>query len=525
MALILFSRERGLTNNSRTLRKGERPDVNEGEGDSSSPVRQSPTLSGRYLLEGGVRILVAEGLFLPAGLILAAFLTRKLGPHGYGLFTLAVSITTWISSGVNGTFSRATVRCVSEGNDWLSVGATVLRMYGSVSIGLAAMLWLGAPLVAALYDEPALTAPLRLLAFDIPLFCLAQAHRSILVGLGGFRQRSWLSITRLIAKLALVIGLVAYGFDLTGAVLGSLGASLAELYVCRVFIRPSIVAANFFPFRRLWAYAGPLSLTALSFNLSSKLDVLLLKSLGASTAQVGFYGAAQNIASVTSLFPVAFSGVLLASLSRWWRLGDLQRVRRLGQNTLRAVLLLLPIASLTAGAAEEIVRFALGEKFLSAAPLLAVLIFGSFAMLVVSVGLIILTAAGKPRWSLFLAGPLVVIVFFSHLIVIPLFGAIGAACVSCGGAILCALAALVIIARQWQIFLPLSTCWRSLVVCGSMYGVAMVWPTTSFFLLGKLGLLFLLSFGLFLALGEFKAEERALAWGALKESVCSRQRA
>lgn len=508
-----------LANDPSPLRRGKPPTVDEQAPHSLTPEMQPSAPSGRHLLEGGLRIFVAEGLFLPAGLVVAAFLTRKLGPHGYGLFTLAVSITTWVSSGVNGAFSRATVRCVSEGNDWRSVSATALRLYGGVSIGAALLLWLSAPFVAALYDEPALISPLRLLAFDIPIFCLAQAHRSILIGIGGFRERAWLSVTRLIAKLALIIGLVACGFDLTGAVLGSLGASLAELCVSRFFIRPSIFSSNVFPFRRLWAYAGPLSLTALSFSLSSKLDVVLLKSLGGSTAQVGFYGAAQNIASVPSLFPVAFSGVLLASLSRWWRLGDLQRVQRLGQDALRAVLLLLPIAALTAGASEEIVTFALGAKFLPAAPLLAVLIFGSFAMMWVSVGLIIFTAAGKPRWSLFLAGPLAVIVFFAHLVVIPLLGAIGAALVSCSGAILCALTALTIVARQWRIVLPFHTCWRSLVVCGIAYGVVIAWPTSSFFILCKLPLLFLGCLGLFAVLGEFTADEKMLVWVILKRSV------
>jgi O-antigen/teichoic acid export membrane protein len=519
MALILFAHENRLTNDPSPPEQGERPAVGVRVVSPLAPEVQQSAPSGRHLLEGGVRILVAEGLLLPTGLLIAAFLTRMLGPHGYGLFTLAASITTWVSSGVNGTFSRATVRCVSEVNDWRSVSATVLRLYGGVSIGVALLLWLSAPFIASLYNESTLTSPLRLLAFDIPLFCLAQAHRSILIGIGGFRQRAWLSVTRLVTKLVLIIGLVACGFDLTGAILGSLGASLAELCVSRFFVRPSLFASEVFPFRRLWMYAGPLSLTALSFNLYGKLDVLLLKSLGGTTAQVGFYGAAQNIASVPSLFPVAFSGVLLSSLSRWWHLGDLPRVRLIGRDALRAVLLLLPIAALTAGASEEIVTFALGVKFLPAAPLLTVLIFGSFAMMVVSVGLVIFTAAGKPRWSLFLAGPLVVLVFVCHLIAIPLLGAIGAAIVSCGGAIMCALTSLIIISRQWGIHLPFSTCWRSFLVCGAAYGAATVWPTSSFFVLCKLPLIFLLCFWLFWVCGEFKTDERALFWAVLKSVV------
>jgi O-antigen/teichoic acid export membrane protein len=522
MALISSPCRHRLANDPRPSGRGKRPSVEERSSERNTREVRPSAPSGQHLLGGGLRILIAEGLFLPTGLVLAAFLTRNLGPHGYGLFTLATSITTWVCSGVNGTFSRATVRCVSEGEDWRSVSATVLRLYGGVSVSAAILLWFGASFVASLYDEPELTFPLQLLAFDIPIFCFAQAHRSILIGIGGFRQRAWLSVTRLVAKFVLIIGLVACGLSLTGAVLGSLGASFAELCVSRFFIRPSLFAARAFPLRKLWVYAGPLSLTALSFSLYGKMDVLLLKSLGVTTAHVGFYGAAQNIASVPSLFPVAFSGVLLSSLSRWWRLGDIAHVQSLGRDALRAVLILLPIAAITAGASEEIVTFALGVKFLPAAPLLAVLILGAFAMMFVSVGLILFTASGNPRWSVFLAGPLVVIVFFAHLIVIPLLGAIGAALVSCGGAMLCALTALTIIARQWRIVLPFHTCWRSLVVCTIAYGAALAWPTSSFGVLCKLPLLFLGCLGLFAVLGEFTANEKALGWAILKGVVRSR---
>lgn len=500
------------------LKRGRLPAVGEYAAthvpSGATPRHHTP--SGRHLLDGGVRILTAEGLLLPAGLLLAAFLTRHLGPHDYGVFTLAVGITTWISSSVNGTFARAAVRCVSEAEHWAPVGATLLRLYGGVSVSAAVLLWWGAPFVASWYAEPALIAPLRILALDIPLFCLAHAHRGILVGIGSFRQRAWLSATRLLAKLILILGLVASGLGLTGALLGSLGASFAELCISRFFVRPSVFAVEAFPVRRLWVYAGPLVLTAFCFNLGGKLDVWLLKGLGGSTADVGFYGAAQQIASAPSLLPVSFSAVLLSSLSRWWSVGEMTQVRQLGRNALRAVLLLFPVAALTAGASQEVVVFALGAPFLPTASLLGILIWGSFAMMLVSVGMVMLIAAGKPRWSLFLAAPLVVGLLIGHLICIPRWGAIGAACVSCGCAFLCALAMLTFIARRWDIRFPLSTCWRSLIICGVAYGLAVAWPVSSFLVLGKLLVLFLLCLGLFFLLGEFSTEERLFLGATFK---------
>lgn len=485
----------------------------------SAEGRRHFSPSGRHLLDGAVRVLFAEGLVFPAGLLIAAFLTRRLSPHEYGLYTLTISITLWIGSSVHAIFSRATVRCISEADDWRPIGTTALRLYSGVSLGAAVGLWLAAPMVASFYAEPTLNILLRLLALDIFFFCLTQAHRGILIGLGGFRQRAWLGAARIVAKLVFTVSLVMCGFGLVGAVLGSLGSSLAELIVSRFFVRPRLFASDAAPFARLWSYAAPLAVTTVCFSLYGKLDVLLLKSLGATMAQVGFYGAAQQIASLLNVFAISFSGLLLASLSRLWRIGEIESARQFGGNATRTVLLLLPIAGLVAGAAEEIVVLALGENFLPAASVLAILIFAVFAMIMVSVAMTILVAAGKPRWTLFFSGPLVVFVFVGHLMFIPRLGMLGAALVAGGGAGVCALAAIGVVQRFFGIAPPASTCWRSLLVCGAAYGMASFWQVSPALVLCKLPLIVLVCLGLFLLLGEFTADERAalrsvLGWPA-----------
>jgi O-antigen/teichoic acid export membrane protein len=40
---------------------------------------------GRHVLDGTIRVFLAEALLLPTGLLTTAFLTRRLGPEGYGL--------------------------------------------------------------------------------------------------------------------------------------------------------------------------------------------------------------------------------------------------------------------------------------------------------------------------------------------------------------------------------------------------------------------------------------------------------
>src|SRR5262245_12459863 len=91
-----------------------------------TPPRSFPT--GRHLRDGTVRVFLAEALMLPTGLLTVAVLTRRLGPHDYGLFVLAATLVIGIETTISSLFSRATVKFIGAAEDWRGVGATVLRL-------------------------------------------------------------------------------------------------------------------------------------------------------------------------------------------------------------------------------------------------------------------------------------------------------------------------------------------------------------------------------------------------------------
>src|SRR5918999_5304120 len=142
--------------------------------------------STRHTVVGTVRVFLAESLLIPTGLLAAAYLARRLGPEGYGLFTVATAIVAWIEWSLTALFARAAVKLVADARDWRPIGSTILSVHLFLSVGAALLLLAAAPAIAGLLGTPPLAAYLRIFAADIPLFCLAQAHRNILVGLGGF---------------------------------------------------------------------------------------------------------------------------------------------------------------------------------------------------------------------------------------------------------------------------------------------------------------------------------------------------
>ena len=306
----------------------------------SPPYHSTAIPAGRHTLEGVIRVFLAEALMLPTGLLTLAFLTRRLGTGNYGLFTLAATVVTWIEWSVSSVFARAAYKSVGEAADWRPVGTTVVRLHLAVGVAVMLLLVLLAGPIATLLGEPTLTNYLRLFAVDIPIFTLAHAHRHILIGIGGYRQRAVLSAGRWLTRLGLVVVFVSLGLSVRGAILGSIGASVVELAIARWHIRPPLFRRSTFPARQLWGYAMPLFLFAVSMRLFDKMDLFVLKALGASAAQAGVYGAAQNLSVVPGIFALSFAPLLLATLTRLLRDGHEEHARAMARDSLRLVLLL-----------------------------------------------------------------------------------------------------------------------------------------------------------------------------------------
>ena len=469
----------------------------------------------RQVLTGTIHTTLAEGLLLPTAIITAAFLTRHLGTEGYGLFTLSATLMVWIESFIASLFGRATIKFVSTSKDWRPIGSTVTWLYLLTSVGTAVLLCLTAGLIANILHEPVLATYLRIFALGLPLFGLAQAHRNILIGIGAFRQRALTSAGRWLSRLVFIVLLVELGFSVIGAILGSIGALLVEFIIGRIFVRPAFSRSPAFPIKKLWGYAIPTLLCGLSLSLFCRLDLFFLKTLGGTAADAGIYGAAQNLSLIPCIFAISFSPIILSTLSNILREGNVPLAKEMGINAMRLVICLLPFAGMTAGAAPEIACVIFGQNFLPAAPLLALLIFGGLAIVMISVVTAIITAAGRPKWTFILTGPMVPTAIIGHLILIPRLGAIGASLVTTLSASVGAFAAVIAVYRLWKILPSIGTLLRSVLVCGLAYTIATIWPVAGLLLFLKLSVIGIVIFVAFYLLGEFNSREIALVRSVL----------
>ncbi len=265
------------------------------------------------MMDGTARIFLAELLFPLTALVTTGFLTRQLGPQGYGLLALTLTTIIWIESAINSFFTKATIKFVGEADDWKPVGAMVIRLSLKIGIGAMVLIWVLAAPLSALFKEPDLAFYLRLCALDIPLLCVGQAYRNVLIGRGNYRAGAAARAGRWLVRMALVMVLVQTGFSITGALLGVIGSSLAELLLSRWYLGEGMFVKQApvpLPIQR---YGALLFLSSICLIFFNGMDLFMLKILGGTAAQAGIYSAAQSLSLLPGLFSWTFSSLLLAT--------------------------------------------------------------------------------------------------------------------------------------------------------------------------------------------------------------------
>ena len=451
-------------------------------------------------------------MIVPTGILAAAFLTRSLGPELYGLFTVAASIVVWIETAATVLLSRTAVKFIAETDNWRPVAGRLNRVQLGVSLAAMGLLMAIAPVISAWLRAPSLTPMLRLIAIDIPIVALASLHWAFLIGRGAFDPAAIPTAARWLVRLALVFLLVGLGLSVTGAILATVGGSLASLIVTRAFIRPSLWGRASPAIPGMWGYAIPLFLGTMATQSFGRLDLLMVKALVSAPDAAGFYGAAQNLAIGPGLLAAAFSPLLLGALSALAREGRTGEFRALVQQVFRLMLVLLPFVAAAAPAGPAVAGLVYGPAFEQAGIPAGILFFATAALFIVSITSAVLTAQGQPYPALLLVAPLAPAALIAHLIAVPRYGPAGAAAVTAVLAWMAAAAGTVAVARRVDIALPFrGWAWIAAITLAAL-GLGQAWRTPGGWVLAEL---VVLAGGVFAALrgaGVITASDVTLAW-------------
>lgn len=390
---------------------------------------------------------------LAAGLIATAVLARLLGPATYGTYLLVISYATILQlvadSGLYLTMTKEIARHPAAAQLLLSHAAAVRLSLLALAAGI------GTALASAL---PSLRGAL-------PVYLLvvggltAQSLSQLLMGVFQHQQVVWRAVVGDLGAravhLVLLGGLVAVRAVTLITAAAALAISLLAGFVIHQALAPQRITTLSFE-RRIWSRllraSWPLGALLILNALYFKTDLLII-SLFRAPAEVGQYGAAFRLVESALFFPAMLGGLLLPRITE--AVGRPVHVSRLlSEGVLVAGtggLLLLVVLSLKA---SPIISLIAGSQYTAAATLLRILGIALALMFVGNIFGYALVALERQRDLLRLYVVLVGVNALANLVVVPRFGAAGAALVTVGVEALSASVAALLVMRHIPLQLP-----------------------------------------------------------------------
>jgi O-antigen/teichoic acid export membrane protein len=299
---------------------------------------------------------------------------RILTPGDYGLLAMA-SVFIAFSSLFSELGLGAAVVQGREVNEAMlrKTFALVIAMH----FALAALLVLGAPLIAAFYGEPRVTAVVRVLAMQFVVGAFAVIPDALLQRRMAFRERSLVELSSTIVSGVTTLSLAVLGAGVWALVAGAIATQVwrtAALHYFEPFLRrPQLSVAGM---QSMLRFGGHLTVAGVCWMCYAQADLLVCgKWLGHE--MLGFYSVALHIASQ----PVQRLTLLVNQVA-FPVFSVMQRdPARLRANAIAGVRMMsffaFPVMWGTSSIAPELVETVLGERWLP-----AVLPLGIFALVI-----------------------------------------------------------------------------------------------------------------------------------------------
>jgi O-antigen/teichoic acid export membrane protein/Mrp family chromosome partitioning ATPase len=296
---------------------------------------------------------------------------------------------------------------------------------------LGAALFLSMPwLVHAVFHEPRLAMPLRLVALTLPTTAFTNAA---LAATQGYRTMKPFALIGLIfepvVRLGLVASLLLLGAGLPGVMVALLGSNLTAAVLAAMALRrvmgPPTAKATYRP-RELLAFSAMSWLAGLASSGLLWADVLLLGMLG-NSGQVGVYNVAVRLVQLATFVMVPINAAFaprIADLYHRGRMASLRHTYALAASWI--IRLSLPAFVVLLVFPRDLLAF-FGRGFAVGAAVTVILAVGKFVDAATGPCGMVLNMSGRPRLNLVNNAAGLVLNVVLNLLLIPRYGIVGSA--------------------------------------------------------------------------------------------------
>lgn len=414
--------------------------------DASGPPVASDT-AGQ--IRGSSLLLVGRVISIGINLLAQIVIVRHLSTTDFGAFALAYSIVALAEVAVTLGLHRGATRFVSMYDEQRAYP----QMLGTILLNVAVIVALGAVLILVVQlvpqaisgsglVDPTATGLLLILIFLAPidalddlllnLFAVFAAPRAIF-----FRRYVLAPGLRLLVALLLVAGngsatQLAIGYVLAGVVgMALYGALFVRLLADRGLIhefrrsRPSV------PAREVLGFSIPLLTTDAVWLLLNTFPLVLLTAFG-GLQDVAAFQVVKPTATLNLLVASAFTVLYLPVASRFVARRDEHGLSQLyWQTAIWTAVITFPIFAATFSLAGPLTELMFGQRYAASGTYLAIMSLGYYVHAALGFNATTLSAAGRVRSVVLVNGIAAALSVGLGLLLIPPFGALGAAVTGC----------------------------------------------------------------------------------------------
>jgi O-antigen/teichoic acid export membrane protein len=419
--------------------------VSAGDATSVAAAGARAKAATRKQIRGSSLLLAGRLLSKGANLAIQVLIVRHLAKEEFGAFAYGLSVVMVVQTFVTFGLDRAVTRFVPihhERGDFRKVFGTFFMVVGSLLVlGVAAVastFVLFAFAGEALVADPLARALLLILIFLAPI----DAVDAVLVGMFAVfaKPRAIFARRYLLApvlRLGVVLTLVVGGFGVQFLAAGYVAASLLGVLLCtallvgllreegllgRVRLREIEV-----PWRPVLAFTLPLLSSDLLFAAMHVMDTILLEHFHGTSAVAG-YRAVYPAAHLNTLIFASFGTLFTPLAARMFARGDRAGIDHLyWQTAVWIAVLSFPIFAVTCSLAGPVTVLLFGDAYRDSAVILAILAVGQYANAATGMNGLTLKVYGKLRYVFGLNLATLGVTVAVNWVLIPPFGALGAA--------------------------------------------------------------------------------------------------
>ncbi|MCC6169009.1 MAG: flippase [Caldilineaceae bacterium] len=412
---------------------------------SVTPSVGPKTTRTRRQLRGSSLLLLGQIFSKGANFATQILIVRYLSQSDYGAFAYALSIVALAHSFTTFGLDRAVTRFVPiyhEQQDYNRLFGTLLMVVGTIlSVGLSVvLLFYGLQpslLKGAIEDDLARTLLMILIllapvqAMDdllIGMFAVFSSSRSIF-----FRKHILTPGLKLLVVLALMwsgssVFFLAGGYVLVGAV----GVAFYIVLLIHLMRKQGLFqrfqrAAVIIPWREVLAFTVPLLTSDLVYSVMNSMDAVLLEHFH-NAVDVAALRAVQPTARLNQMVLASFGILFTPAAARMFARNDREGVNNLyWQNAVWTAVGSFPIFALTFSVAHSVTLLLYGERYESSAIILALLSFAYYFNAALGQNGLTLKVFGHVRYIVVINVLAVVANLAINLLLIPRYGALGAA--------------------------------------------------------------------------------------------------